>query len=186
MNHSTDLYWTRFGRVEEQWTLFATNKGICRVVYPHMDFDTAVIGIRRYFPHAEFKQSDEVFETFGVLALLEKYFAGQHISFDSIPLDLGSGTEFQREVWSALRRIPYGAVCTYREVAEFIGRPRAVRAVGTANGANPVPVIVPCHRVVGSNSTLVGYRGGLQMKERLLHLEGVNHVEAAGHVRFQF
>jgi O-6-methylguanine DNA methyltransferase len=76
------------------------------------------------------------------------------------------------KVWREVRTIPYGTTCSYRDIAERIGYPRAYRAVGTANGANPIPVIVPCHRVIGKDGSLRGYGGGLTMKERLLRLEG--------------
>ena len=100
---------------------------------------------------------------------LDEYFAGQRIAFD-LPL-LPVGTDFQRAVWSALMQIPYGATCSYGELAARMGRPKAVRAVANANGANPLSVIVPCHRVTGSDNTLTGYGGGLVIKEALLTLE---------------
>lgn len=100
---------------------------------------------------------------------LDEYFAGQRIAFD-LPL-LPVGTDFQRAVWSALMQIPYGATCSYGELAARMGRPKAVRAVANANGANPLSVIVPCHRVIGSDNTLTGYGGGLVIKEALLTLE---------------
>lgn len=101
---------------------------------------------------------------------LHAYFAGELRDF-SFPV-APRGTDFQRQVWRALREIPYGALATYSDIAQRIGRPNAVRAVGAANGANPVAVAVPCHRVIGSNGTLTGYAGGLEIKERLLRLEG--------------
>lgn len=100
---------------------------------------------------------------------LEEYFAGRRRVFD-LPLDL-RGTVFQRRVWSELLKIPFGETRTYAEVARAIGAPRAVRAVGAANGANPVPIVVPCHRVVATGGGLGGYRGGLQLKRRLLEME---------------
>ena len=100
---------------------------------------------------------------------LRAYFAGSLRSFD-LPLDL-VGTEFQRRVWIELTRIPYGETRSYRDVARAIGAPNAVRAVGAANGANPVPIVVPCHRVIGAGGKLVGYGGGLPLKRRLLALE---------------
>ena len=100
---------------------------------------------------------------------LRAYFAGQLRHFE-LPLDL-SGTEFQRRVWQELTRIPYGETRTYQEMARAIGSPRAVRAVGAANGANPVAIVVPCHRVIGASGKLVGYGGGLPLKRRLLALE---------------
>jgi methylated-DNA-[protein]-cysteine S-methyltransferase len=104
-----------------------------------------------------------------VASQLEAYFAGRLRHFD-LPLDL-RGTTFQGTVWSALRTIPYGETWSYRDLAAHIGRPAAVRAVGAANGRNPIPIIVPCHRVIGSNGALTGFGGGLPLKARLLALE---------------
>ncbi len=100
---------------------------------------------------------------------LAEYFDRRRTRF-SVPLDL-RGTPFQLEVWRALQQIPFGEIRSYAEVARAIGRPRAVRATGAASGANPVPVIVPCHRVIASNGGLGGYSGGLEVKRRLLALE---------------
>lgn len=103
---------------------------------------------------------------------LEEYFAGTRTTFD-LPLDL-RGTEFQRTAWTALAEIPYGSTISYREQATRIGRPRAVRAIGTANGRNPISIVLPCHRVVGTNGSLTGFAGGLDAKAWLL-----NHERAA-------
>lgn len=100
---------------------------------------------------------------------LEEFFAGQRKTFD-VPLAL-HGTPFQLEVWRALLRIPYGATTTYAAIANSIGRPAATRAVGAANGANPIPIIVPCHRVIGSNGSLTGFGGGIDVKRWLLNFE---------------
>lgn len=101
---------------------------------------------------------------------LQEYFAGRRRHFD-LPLAL-RGTDFQRQVWSALRSIPWGSTRSYGDIARAIGRPRAVRAVGAANGANPLPIVLPCHRVIGAGGALTGYAGGLARKRRLLALEG--------------
>lgn len=103
---------------------------------------------------------------------LREYFAGKRRGFD-LPLNL-SGTEFQVSVLRALLEIPYGETVSYGEIAKRIGRPRAVRAVGAANGRNPLPVVVPCHRVIGSTGDLTGFGGGLDTKEALLRLEAEN------------
>jgi methylated-DNA-[protein]-cysteine S-methyltransferase len=100
---------------------------------------------------------------------LTEYFAGERREFD-LPLRL-DGTEFQLSVLDALRQIPYGETTSYADIAERIGRPKAVRAVGAANGRNPIPIIVPCHRVIGSHGDLTGFGGGLDTKEALLRLE---------------
>ncbi|MBS0226161.1 MAG: methylated-DNA--[protein]-cysteine S-methyltransferase [Proteobacteria bacterium] len=101
---------------------------------------------------------------------LDDYFAGTRTTF-SVPL-APRGTPFQLAVWNALREIPFGGTWTYGDLARHIGQPSAVRAVGAANGRNPIPIIVPCHRVIGSDGTLTGFGGGLPTKEFLLHLEG--------------
>ena len=109
-------------------------------------------------------------EPFGnVRAQLEEYLTGRRSRFD-LPLDL-HGTPFQRRVWDALREIPYGETLSYGELARRIDRPSAARAVGRANACNPISVIVPCHRLIGANGSLVGYGGGVERKRFLLSLE---------------
>lgn len=100
---------------------------------------------------------------------LKEYFSGNLKEF-SLPL-APKGTEFMGKVWSALCKIPYGKTATYKEIAESIGNSKACRAVGLANNRNPIPIIIPCHRVIGANGSLTGYAGGLDMKKRLLDLE---------------
>ena len=102
---------------------------------------------------------------------VEAYMAGDLRALDGIEVATG-GTEFQREVWAALRSIPVGETMSYGRLAERIGRPKAVRAVGLANGSNPIGVVVPCHRVIGSSGHLTGYAGGMERKEWLLKHEG--------------
>jgi len=102
---------------------------------------------------------------------LTAYFAGQQKHFD-LPLDITAGSHFQQAVWQALLAIPHGSTTNYGALSTHIGRPRAVRAVGGAIGRNPLSIIVPCHRVIGSNGSLTGYAGGLDRKTALLQLEG--------------
>jgi methylated-DNA-[protein]-cysteine S-methyltransferase len=124
-------------------------------------------GIRKKLG-AEFAvQNDAVLEK--TREQLGEYLNGNRQEFD-IPL-LMVGTDFQRRVWQALMRVPYGATSTYGQIAEDVGSPGAVRAVGNANAANPISIIVPCHRIIGSNGGLVGYGGGLSLKKWLLRLE---------------
>ena len=104
-----------------------------------------------------------------VIRQLQAYFRGELKAFD-LPLAM-EGTEFQLRVWNALRAIPYGETISYARLAERIGNPKAVRAVGLANGSNPIPIIVPCHRVIGSDGSLTGFGGGLSTKKMLLELE---------------
>lgn len=103
---------------------------------------------------------------------LAEYFAGKRRKF-TVPLDL-QGTPFQLQVWQTLRRIPFGKAVSYGEEARMLGKPKAARAVGSANGRNPIPIIVPCHRVVAGDGSLGGYSAGLPMKRKLLALEGVS------------
>ena len=100
---------------------------------------------------------------------LTEYFAGRRRDFD-LPLS-PSGTEFQRMVWSALRTIPYGRTCSYKDIARAVGRPAACRAVGMANNRNPLPIVIPCHRVVGASGALTGYAAGVEVKRKLLDIE---------------
>jgi methylated-DNA-[protein]-cysteine S-methyltransferase len=104
-----------------------------------------------------------------VAVQLDDYFAGKRTTFDVVLA--ARGTAFQKSVWKALSAIPYGTTTTYAAIARSIGRPRAVRAVGAANGKNPLSIVVPCHRVVGRDGSLTGYAGGIAMKEALLSLE---------------
>jgi methylated-DNA-[protein]-cysteine S-methyltransferase len=105
------------------------------------------------------------------VAQLRAYFAGERTQFN-LPLDLDAGTPFQRSVWGALRGIPRGATTSYAQIARQLGRPQAARAIGAAVGRNPVSIVVPCHRVLGTGGSLTGYAGGLDRKTALLRLEG--------------
>jgi len=124
-------------------------------------------GRRPIAPRAGWERADERFAD--VRAQLDEYFGGKRTRFD-LPLRM-DGTDFQQMVWSGLLAIPYGETTSYGELAERIGCPGAARAVGLANGQNPIAVIVPCHRVIGANGTLTGYGGGLERKRLLLDLE---------------
>ena len=118
----------------------------------------------------EWTRDDALFEK--AIAQLNDYFAGNTKSFDlAIDRDALSGTAFQKRVWGELEKIPYGLTISYCELASRIGNPKAMRAVGLANGQNPISIIVPCHRVIGANGTLTGYGGGLERKRWLLDFE---------------
>ena len=116
---------------------------------------------------SDWEKNDEPFKA--VIKQLDEYFDGSRQDFD-LPLR-PQGTEFQRRVWQALQQIPYGETRSYGELAKYVGNPKASRAVGAANGINPIPVIIPCHRVIGSNGKLTGFGGGLETKAFLLNLE---------------
>ncbi len=127
-------------------------------------------GAMRRDPEADWIYNEEPFEE--VRRQLAEYFSGERKDFD-LPLKL-DGTEFQISVLEALLEIPYGETTSYGAIAKQIGRPKAMRAVGAANGRNPIPIIVPCHRVIGSSGDLTGFGGGLDTKEALLRLEAEN------------
>ncbi|WP_433330821.1 methylated-DNA--[protein]-cysteine S-methyltransferase [Spirillospora sp. CA-294931] len=144
-------------------TLVATNGGLSGLF----------MNLQRHRPPEEtfgVFEPDTSVEPFGtVIAQLGAYFAGELTDFD-VPLEL-QGTPFQRQVWDALQEIPYGETTTYGQLAGELGKPSASRAVGLANGRNPISIIVPCHRVVGSTGSLTGYGGGLERKRFLLDFE---------------
>jgi methylated-DNA-[protein]-cysteine S-methyltransferase len=122
--------------------------------------------------------------TFGKVAApirqaFERYFAGDAQALKAVPWTTG-GTEFQRAVWQALTTIPVGETWSYAQLAAAIGKPKAVRAVGLANGANPVPIVIPCHRVIGANGSLTGFGGGLDRKRWLLRHEGAAFNDGVG------
>ncbi|MFP4975010.1 methylated-DNA--[protein]-cysteine S-methyltransferase [Paenibacillus sp. CN-4] len=167
------------------WTLIATGRGICRISFQHETEETLRDWAAKTVPGAEIRQDKGPFAEWGAVERMERYFAGQPETFAGIPLDV-RGTAFQREVWLALGRIPYGEMISYKELAALVGRPQAMRAVGAANGKNPLPIILPCHRVIGTNGTLTGYRGGLVLKQELLELEGITRFTVKGHDRFAF
>ncbi|NUT48952.1 MAG: methylated-DNA--[protein]-cysteine S-methyltransferase [Saccharothrix sp.] len=134
---------------------------------------------QRYRPAADAFGPEDPLPFGDVVTQLAEYFDGGRTAFD-LPLDL-VGTPFQRTVWRALVEVPYGETVTYGELARRLGKPSAARAVGLANGHNPIGIIVPCHRVVGANGDLTGYGGGLARKRRLLDLE-----QASGAYRLPF
>ncbi len=142
--------------------LVAGEQGLVAILWENDDPERVRLGALEEMPdHPVLKRAAEQ---------LAGYFAGELQAFD-IPLDL-RGTDFQRNVWHALLTIPFGETRTYGEIARQIDRPNASRAVGAANGRNPISIIAPCHRVIGSNGALTGFAGGLDAKRYLLRLEG--------------
>lgn len=144
-------------------TLVASDRGLTNILFESESPEHA--GLPSDLPAA-----DDGDETLAVVATqLEEYFAGTRREFD-VSLDL-SGTDFQRQAWLALAEVPYGETTTYGAQAGRIGRPGAFRAVGGANGQNPVPIVLPCHRIIGADGSLTGFGGGLDLKQRLLDHE---------------
>jgi len=150
-------------------TLVATDDGLAGILWEHERPGRVRLPIQ-----SEDEAHPVLVETARQLA---EYFAGHRTAF-AVPLDV-AGTAFQRKVWDALRTIPFGETRSYAQIARDIGQPTAIRAVGAANGRNPVSIVAPCHRVIGADGKLTGFAGGLQAKARLLALEGVE-VERPG------
>ena len=138
----------------------------------HVSFQA---GTSPLIPEPNWQRDEDVWAT--AVTQLTEYFAGERQKFD-LPL-APQGTPFQQEVWHYLQTIPYGRTTTYGTIAQELGKPMASRAVGSANGRNPIAIIIPCHRVVGSNGALTGYAGGLQFKAALLELERNGRLDTA-------
>lgn len=150
------LHQSRLDSPIGELTLIASEVGLRRISWPHEDVAER--------DDAEFDDAHPVLVA--AAEQLGEYFAGDRHEFD-LPLDL-VGTDFQREAWLALANVPYGETTSYGEQAQRIGRPGASRAVGAANGKNPVPIVLPCHRIVGADGSLTGFAGGLDLKQKLL------------------
>ena len=149
-------------------TLAANGTRLCLL---HFGNDEQAVSafLRRWYP-VEARGTETI--TAAAAERLSSYFAGETTALDGIEVEL-KGTHFQRRVWEALRSVPAGTTASYGEIARRIGAPSAVRAVGAANGANPIAIVVPCHRIIGSGGSLTGYGGGLDRKQWLLRHEGV-------------
>nr|WP_162830532.1 methylated-DNA--[protein]-cysteine S-methyltransferase [Paenibacillus senegalensis] len=161
------MFWSRVNYGEWEFALAATTRGLTYVGSPSMFDEEAGVWINRWYPGCRLIEDDHRCQPY-IIQLLE-YLQSERTLFE-LPLDW-RGTPFQLAVWEALNDIPYGETRSYSDIAQQLGKPAAVRAVGTAIGANPILVIVPCHRVIAKNGALAGFRGGLAMKTKLLELE---------------
>jgi methylated-DNA-[protein]-cysteine S-methyltransferase len=152
-----------------QWELYVakTDKGLCYIGSPGNSYEEFKAYFDKRFPAAVLVENNQALAPY--LEELSGYFDGTKQTF-SLPIDV-KGTPFQEEIWSALQTIPYGKTVSYSEIAALINRPSAARAVGSAIGANPLLILVPCHRVIGKNGAISGYRGGMELKRFLLDLE---------------
>jgi methylated-DNA-[protein]-cysteine S-methyltransferase len=160
----TRYVWKKIDSPVGRLTLVGTDAGLAAILWEHDRAERLGLARDAEAPKQPILREAE--------RQLREYFAGQRQTF-TVPVDV-AGTPFQRRVWQALRTIPFGETRSYAEIATQIGHPRAVRAVGAANGRNPLPIVAPCHRVIGSNGTLTGFAGGLENKARLLALEGIS------------
>jgi methylated-DNA-[protein]-cysteine S-methyltransferase len=162
MNLRVDEIETPIGKLR----LVATDEALCAVAFADR-LNGLEDELRRRFAGARLQREPN---PLGASACLKAYFAGELLALDALQVDTG-GTPFQRKVWRALRNIGVGRTTSYSEVARAVGSPSAVRAVGAANGANPIPIVIPCHRVIGADGSLCGYGGGLERKRWLLRHE---------------
>lgn len=165
-----NLYWKLVSTEHGVFTVVATKKGVFWVGTPGRMLQEAVVWAKKHFEVDGIYNEDTEFLNSAVQQLQE-YVQGKRKHF-TLTYEL-FGTTFQKSVWSELQTILYGTICTYGDIAKKIGNPKASRAVGAAIGANPLSLFIPCHRVIGSNKTLTGYRGGLAMKKQLLALENI-------------
>ncbi|NOV01664.1 methylated-DNA--[protein]-cysteine S-methyltransferase [Paenibacillus sp. LMG 31457] len=171
------IYWGVARLLDSEFLIAATDKGLIYLQYQEGDAEQDTVDevawseltnwARKHFPDYRWTEDKAMLEPY--VQQLEEYLRGLRKTF-TLPLDL-RGTGFQQNVWRALHEIPHGETVSYSQIARKLDKTSAVRAVGTAIGANPVLIVVPCHRVVGKNGALTGYRGGLPNKEKLLGLE---------------
>lgn len=182
---NTNVYWgeiiTPFFQ-NRPFYFAATDKGLCRILWPSDSFEDLCTWVDKMIPNPDLTKGQENLHIY--INQITDYFQGKRTTF-TLPLDM-RGTNFRIQVWRALQQIPHGGTKSYVDIAEAIGNPKAVRAVGTANGANPIPIVVPCHRVIGKNRELTGFGGGLENKKKLLHLEGYDDYIDKGHAKYQF
>ena len=141
--------------------------GVARIMLPEREKSDLISRLKADFPESTLINDEK--KNLTVREQLQKYFNCTLTEF-SVPLDL-HGTDFQKSVWHKVAKVPYGHTRSYGDIARSIGHPKAYRAVGAAMRDNPIPIIIPCHRIIGSNGSLTGFRGGLPMKKRLLQLE---------------
>lgn len=176
VNNQEIIYFDSFSTSIGHVYVAKNAKGVCRISFPHTGEED--------FPHpfpclkhagkslkgtfAEIKRDDLFLKS--ETDVLKEYFRGKKVHFN-FPLDLDQGTPFQKKVWTKLMEIPYGEYRSYKWVAEQIGHPLAARAVGMANNKNPLPPVIPCHRVIGSDGSLTGYAFGIHVKKQLLEME---------------
>ena len=165
------IYWTLLSFQDWDMYVAATSKGLAYVGSENKPFEELAKWAKKRFPKSELLENSEKLELY--TTELIQFLMGLRKNF-TFSLDY-DGTAFQVDVWDALCGIPYGKKKTYSDIANEINRPKAVRAIGAAIGANPILMAVPCHRVLGKNGSLTGYRGGLHMKTRLLDLEQKNN-----------
>lgn len=169
-------FYTSFEIENIHFTIIASVNGIREIVFNVKEENSKLSNTIQLNPEDP--------KMFNVYSQLKEYFLGDRKQFD-LSLEI-EGTEFQKKVWNELLKIPYGRTISYKELALRLGDVKVIRAAASANGANPLPIVIPCHRVIGSDGSLIGYGGGLEIKEKLLILEGSRPADlfksGAGHI----
>ncbi|HEX3032461.1 MAG TPA: methylated-DNA--[protein]-cysteine S-methyltransferase [Bacillota bacterium] len=169
-NHQLDKIWyNNYTSPLGELKIASSPTGVCRLSLPSESWEDFITALRKQYPESRLDRG--LGENSKVIQELKEYFSGRRQQF-TCDLDL-QGTEFQLQVWEALRKIPFGTTCSYEDIARAVGREKGSRAVGQANGLNPVSIIIPCHRVVTKDGKLGGYGGGPELKRYLLTLESM-------------
>lgn len=163
------VYWDVLEHGERSLFMGMTEQGLLEVTMGNEPFEAFERGVNRRAPGARLLRSEEKLAV--CKEQIAEYLAGERQVFD-LPYDL-RGTEFQKAVWLATAEIPYGKTCSYQDIAWAVGNGKAMRAVGGALNKNPIPIVIPCHRVIGKSGALVGFGGGLPLKVELLKIEGI-------------
>lgn len=161
------IYYTILDTTIGQLLIASSAKGLVRIILPREGNPDLLSRLRKEHPKETLIENQE--KNRKALEQLREYFDGLRTEF-SLAVDL-RGTHFQKSVWNAVARVPHGQTRSYGEIARQIGKPRACRAVGGANRANPLPIVIPCHRIIGSDGSMTGFGGGISLKEKLLKLE---------------
>ncbi|MDC3417374.1 methylated-DNA--[protein]-cysteine S-methyltransferase [Aquibacillus salsiterrae] len=161
------VYWSQFEVGKWNFKLAATNDGLCYVGTPNTTIEELTGWLNSHLKTYTIERNDEKLQSY--INQFINYFSRKSTTV-SVPLDVRA-TSFQRKVWDALTQIPFGKTCSYSEIASKIGNPNAVRAVGGAIGANPVLITIPCHRIIGKNGSMTGFRAGVDLKKYLINLE---------------
>jgi O-6-methylguanine DNA methyltransferase len=162
MKLSQPKYYSSFIIDNIHFAVITSTSGIREIIFNHEKDNSKLLNTIQLQPDDP--------DMFNVYPQLKEYFRGERKQFD-LPLEI-EGTEFQKRVWNELSKIPYGRTISYKDLAVRLGDEKVIRAAASANGANPLPIVIPCHRVIGSDGSLIGYGGGLEIKEKLLVLEG--------------
>jgi methylated-DNA-[protein]-cysteine S-methyltransferase len=165
--NNTTIYWTLINHNDWKIRIAATSTGLCFVSPQNRPYEELSQWAEKAFPGCTLEENTELLHSYATQII--EYLEGKRKDF-IVSFDF-KGTEFQQAVWKALCEIPYGQTKCYSDIANYINKPAAVRAVGAAIGRNPILIMVPCHRVIGKNGALTGFRGGLEMKKQLLDLE---------------